>query len=93
MPYPDRTSRCWCQKESVLNWGGESFCAEHIPYREMASEYLEMLYDIMGKEWRDNWIDQKYPDDRGFSWQSCYYWAEDLYAKLNIPTGLLSFNP
>jgi hypothetical protein len=76
-----------------MNWGGESYCAIHIPYREMASEYLELLYDLMGKEWRDEWIDRKYPDDKSFSWQSCYYWAEDLYNKLNLPTGLLLLAP
>ena len=89
MPYPYRVSRCHCGKESVLNWGGDSFCSEHIPYREMAEPYLEDLYDLVGKEIRDTWLDRQYPGNDTFSWQSCYYWAKDLYEKLTVETGLL----
>ena len=93
MPYPYRISRCWCSKESVLNWAGESYCAFHIPYGGMATEYMELLYDIMGKEWRDYELDQTFPKDEDFTWELCYYWAKNLYERLNIGTGLLSFNP
>jgi hypothetical protein len=75
-----------------MNWAGDSFCAQHVPYQQMASEYLELLYDLMGKEWRDEWIDQRYPDDKDFNWESCYNWAKNLYEELSMETGLLSLS-
>ncbi len=94
MPYPYRVSRCVkCHKESAFNWDGESYCAEHIPYKEMASDYLELLYDLMGKEWRDKELDLRFPKEEDFTWELCYYWAKVRYFALSAETGLLSFNP
>ena len=87
--FPWREHRCDCGKVGVINFQGEMYCSRHIPFKDMAAEYLELLYDLMGKEWRDNELDQRFPTEEDFTWILCYYRAKDLYEKLTVETGLL----
>ena len=91
MPYPYRQNRCWCRKEGVFSYGGETYCFEHIPYQEMASELTIQLATIIGKEAKDKLIDEWFPYGT-FTWKELYAKTDYLVSWLNVPTGLLALD-
>jgi len=86
MPFPWREHRCWCGKIGVINFQGEMYCSWHLPFKEMSEEYTLDLIDLIGVDTKNELID-------GFQWEEYYYWVKNMVDNLNMPTGLLSFDP
>jgi hypothetical protein len=92
MPFPWRNYRCWCQKLGTMNYQGTWYCTQHYPYREHALELNAILFDLVGKERRDAYIDEWFPTDESFGWAKFLDKLEEIIPKLSMETGLLTLD-